>query len=207
VNTHRTPHRPLRRSRGRTAIALLAFLAPTALLAACGDDDDSDADGTTPTGSAAAVEITDAWARTSPAMATAGAVYMQIENAGEADDALIGVAVDPSVAATAELHETTTETGEPEATGAPMDTMSTMAPGTDAGMPSDTTAMGGGMMTMRPVERIDVPAGETVALEPGGYHVMLLDLAAPLEVGATVEVTLTFESAGTQVVTADVRDA
>jgi copper(I)-binding protein len=88
-----------------------------------------------------------------------------------------------------------------------MDTMSTMAPGTDAGMPSDTTAMGGGMMTMRPVERIDVPAGETVALEPGGYHVMLLDLAAPLEVGATVEVTLTFESAGTQVVTADVRDA
>jgi hypothetical protein len=46
-----------------------------------------------------------------------------------------------------------------------------------------------------------------VALEPGGYHIMLLDLVAPLEAGTTLEVTLTFEESGEQVVTADVRDA
>jgi hypothetical protein len=45
-----------------------------------------------------------------------------------------------------------------------------------------------------------------VALEPGGYHIMLLELAAPLEVGSTIDVTLTFEHAGQKVVSAEVRD-
>jgi copper(I)-binding protein len=71
-------------------------------------------------------------------------------------------------------------------------------------MGSDATSPG--MMTMQPVDRIEVPAGETVSLEPGGYHIMLLALADPLEVGATVELTLTFEVAGAQVVRAEVRD-
>jgi copper(I)-binding protein len=85
---------------------------------------------------------------------------------------------------------------------------------TDAGMGASTTAGGmngsvpaaGGMMEMKPVDQIAVPAGGSVALEPGGFHIMLRDLVKPLEVGTTVELTLTFEKAGDKVVTADVRD-
>ena len=51
-------------------------------------------------------------------------------------------------------------------------------------------------MTMRPVESIELPAGKTVKLEPGGYHIMLLDLVKPLEVGEKIELTLTFDKAG-----------
>jgi periplasmic copper chaperone A len=63
-----------------------------------------------------------------------------------------------------------------------------------------------GEMAMREVDGIDLPAGTAVTLEPGGYHVMLLDLASPLEPGTTIEVTLTFEDAGEQTVTVEVRD-
>ena len=60
---------------------------------------------------------------------------------------------------------------------------------------------------MQPVDEIPVLAGETVALEPGGYHIMLLDLAEPLEVGTSITLTLTFELFGPVDVTAEVRDA
>lgn len=59
---------------------------------------------------------------------------------------------------------------------------------------------------MRPVSSIALPAGETVMLMPGGYHIMLLDLVTPLEVGQTFDVTLTFANAGSKVVTVEVRD-
>ena len=62
------------------------------------------------------------------------------------------------------------------------------------------------MMTMAEVEKIPVAAGTTVALEPGGYHIMLMELAKPLVVGEKVKVTLTFEKAGDVVVEAEVRD-
>jgi copper(I)-binding protein len=52
--------------------------------------------------------------------------------------------------------------------------------------------MDGGMMRMHAVDRIPLPAGKPVALAPGGYHVMLMDLPAPLKEGETVTVTLTF---------------
>ena len=57
------------------------------------------------------------------------------------------------------------------------------------------TSMGdGGMMRMGEVAEIVVPAGGEVALEPGGYHVMVLDLVAPLVEGDEVPVTLSFAS-------------
>lgn len=56
--------------------------------------------------------------------------------------------------------------------------------------------MSGGSMTMREVDKIVLPAGETVSLKPGGYHIMLLDLVNPLEVGSSISVTLTFATAG-----------
>ena len=53
------------------------------------------------------------------------------------------------------------------------------------------------VMTMRPVEGgLDIPAGGTVELKPGGIHVMLMDVATPFAEGETVPVTLTFEKAG-----------
>lgn len=60
-----------------------------------------------------------------------------------------------------------------------------------------TMEMVDGVMKMRPVEGgIPVPAGETVRLAPGGEHIMLMGLDAPIETGSLVPVTLTFDKAG-----------
>lgn len=53
-----------------------------------------------------------------------------------------------------------------------------------------------GVMRMRPVARITVPAGAVAALKPGGDHVMLMGLTAPLKEGETLSITLVFEHAG-----------
>lgn len=58
-------------------------------------------------------------------------------------------------------------------------------------------AMDGDVMRMREVAGgLPIPAGATVTLEPGGYHVMFMDLAGPLAEGDKAEVTLTFDRAG-----------
>ena len=67
-----------------------------------------------------------------------------------------------------------------------------------------TMAMDGNVMRMRALRTIDVPAGAKVALQPGGFHVMLLDLKQPLAVGEKIPLTLTFERAGTIEVTVNV---
>lgn len=64
----------------------------------------------------------------------------------------------------------------------------------------------GGMMTMEHRESLELPAGRTV-FEPGGLHVMLIDLAGPLKAGDVIEVTLGFENAGDLVVDVAVEDA
>lgn len=53
-----------------------------------------------------------------------------------------------------------------------------------------------GIAKMRPVEALDLAQGATVELKPGGYHAMLMGLKAPLQKGAKVSFTLTFETAG-----------
>ena len=59
-------------------------------------------------------------------------------------------------------------------------------------------SMEGGVMKMRPVEGgLEIKPGESVALKPGGNHMMFLALKHPLEQGQTVKVTLKFEHAGT----------
>ena len=56
--------------------------------------------------------------------------------------------------------------------------------------------MDGNVMKMRAVEGgLDLPAGKTVELKPGGYHVMLMDLKAPLAKDGTVAMTLVFKDA------------
>lgn len=66
------------------------------------------------------------------------------------------------------------------------------------------TVVEDGVATMPHVTGVPVPAGTTVALEPGGLHAMLMDLTAPLEEGTTFPVTLTFEEAGAVTVEAEV---
>ena len=60
-----------------------------------------------------------------------------------------------------------------------------------------TTVGEDGLSRMQPVDRIPVPAGATVALEPGGYHVMLLGLKRSLAPGDSLLLELTFSERGT----------
>lgn len=53
--------------------------------------------------------------------------------------------------------------------------------------------MDGTTMRMRAIPGLDLPAGKTVVLKPGGYHVMLMDLKGQMKAGDTVDVTLTVE--------------
>jgi copper(I)-binding protein len=56
--------------------------------------------------------------------------------------------------------------------------------------------MDGGIARMRRVEAVPVAGGTSVVLEPGGYHVMLVDLKQPLKEGDLIKLTLVFERAG-----------
>lgn len=69
----------------------------------------------------------------------------------------------------------------------------------------ETMAGSSGMTGMQSVPRLDIAAGATVALAPGGYHLMLFGLTSMPAVGETVELTLTFETAGEVTVKAEVR--
>lgn len=65
--------------------------------------------------------------------------------------------------------------------------------------------MDGGVMKMRAVARLDLPAGKPVKLQPGGYHVMLMDLKQPLKKGDLVPLTLKFEGKDKSVETIEVK--
>jgi hypothetical protein len=66
------------------------------------------------------------------------------------------------------------------------------------------STLDGGVMSMQQVDGVDLPAGDTVSLEPGGLHVMLLDVRGDLAVGDTVPLTLSFTTTGEQTVTVEV---
>lgn len=131
--------------------------------AGCGGDD---AD--------AVLGVQHAWARTTPPGATNGVVYFELTTA--VDDRLTGVSVDPSVAASAGLHESMGGSG-----GGAMPGM----PGMDGS--------GDGTMTMTPLASVDVDAGSPLVLEPGGRHVMLEGLVAGLRAGDVVHLVLHLE--------------
>lgn len=104
-------------------------------------------------------QITDAWARATPAGAKTGAAYMTLTDTGQ-PDRLTGIST--PVAGMAEVHESRMENG---------------------------------VMRMRAVASLPLEPGKPVALQPGGYHVMLMDLKQPLKQGETFPLTLTFEHA------------
>lgn len=98
---------------------LVLTIAAAFSLAACGSGDDGAG-----AGEAAAIGVTDAWAR-SPMM-DRGAVYFTITNTGEEADSLIGAATD--IAGRVELHETKMMGGQAEM--APVDSVEIAAGGT-----------------------------------------------------------------------------
>ena len=59
-----------------------------------------------------------------------------------------------------------------------------------------SSSVEGGVMRMRAVPRIDLKAGQTVKLAPGGLHLMLIDLKKPLKPGDKVPLTLTVQPSG-----------
>ncbi len=63
--------------------------------------------------------------------------------------------------------------------------------------------MEGDVMRMRQLDAIDLPAGQTVALQPGGLHLMFMGLKQPLAAGSRFPMKLRFEKAGE--VTVDVK--
>ncbi|WP_416137688.1 copper chaperone PCu(A)C [Halomonas sp. HK25] len=62
-----------------------------------------------------------------------------------------------------------------------------------------------GVMQMRRVDAISVPAGASAELAPGGLHLMLIDLVAPLHEGDEVEITLVLDSDETLTLSVPVR--
>lgn len=56
--------------------------------------------------------------------------------------------------------------------------------------------MDGHVMRMREISELALPAGQTVELKPGGFHIMFTGLKAPLKSGDRVPLTLKFERAG-----------
>lgn len=83
--------------------------------------------------------------------------------------------------------------------------MSVASPAADASLHS--TSMDNGVMRMRPLDALAIPAKGTVELKPGGTHVMLMALKQPLQAGQTLELDLKFEKSGERRVMAEVRPA
>ena len=82
------------------------------------------------------------------------------------------------------------------ANGGTDDKLLSAAAGVSAGVELHSMSMEGDMMRMRQVDGIALPAGKTVELKPGGYHIMFVGLKAPLKAGDTFPMKLKFEKAG-----------
>jgi copper(I)-binding protein len=195
----------------RIALAAVLTLAAPMTVLACGSDDEESSDGTTTTEASAdatAPKVSDVWARPGTTDGNS-AIYMTIAG-GDEETELVKAEVAGDVAEKVELHETTTEGSDSGSATTEDSAMEGMEDGSTTTM-GDMSGSGGsddmgGMMSMKPVDAIPVPAGETVDLKPGGYHVMLIGLTKDLKAGDTLDVTLTFEPGGTVDATAEVRE-
>jgi periplasmic copper chaperone A len=105
--------------------------------------------------------VTKPWSPPTPPIATVGAVYFSITNAGREADRLI--AISSPIARQVQMHESRTVQG---------------------------------IVQMRPVTSVECLPGVAVKSEPGGLHVMLLDLTQPLVAGMKFPLVLRFRDAG-----------
>jgi periplasmic copper chaperone A len=130
--------------------------------------------------------------------------------------ALSLTAVPPGRAATAEYHVGSLQITQPWAratpqgadsgaaymtvtnTGSRAERLSCVSSNASGKCQIHEMTMQGGIMKMRPVVGgLAIKPGQTVTFKPGGYHVMLVGLKAPLQQGKTVEATLKVDNGGT----------
>lgn len=186
----------------RVKVMVAVVAVATVFAGACGASGDTDAATTTTATSGGGVAVSDPWARATAPTTKVGAAYFRIVNTG-GDDTLVGVSVGADVAAEAQIHVTGDAALSPSTTAPAPDVHAEHSIGGALGNPP--AAPGGGVTGMTQVTSVAVPAGATVAFEPGGSHVMLIGLVAPLEAGRSFPLTLEFERAGTQSITVEVR--
>jgi copper(I)-binding protein len=68
------------------------------------------------------------------------------------------------------------------------------------------TTMENDVMRMAPIDAVELPAGGSATLEPGGMHIMLMGLQKELAIGDTFELTLNFEQSGSQTIQVEVKE-
>lgn len=156
-----------------TRVAIIVACSVGAI--ACGGDDTN----------LDVLQIEDVWSRPTAAGAENGAVYMTILS--PTDDVLNSVAVDSDIAAAASFHETTTVASEGDAEGHSGDG--------DESNDSDGMDMAH-MSAMATIDAVPISSGDVVRFQPGGLHVMLEQLTAPLETGERFRLTLVFRESG-----------
>ena len=127
--------------------------------------------------SVSVLTITDVWARPTPGGATVAAVYLTIVS--PVDDVLLSV--ESPVAETASVHQTGTETAGEE----------------NDGHQNHNHQANGSEMSMSETE-VKLLAGTPVKFSPGGLHIMLEGLRAPLLEGSSITLSLRFLHAGAQ---------
>lgn len=159
----------------------LAVLLMTGSLAGCNS------------GSDPSVSIEDDWARPGFEGDNAAA-YMEIRNDSDEDVALISASSD--IAAMVEIHQTRLESPEDQ------DNHDDAADNSEHGDDRHDQ----GMMIMEEVESVIAPAGSSVLLEPGGYHVMFMGLTRDLEPGDSFSLTLHFDEIDDQTIDVTVEE-
>jgi periplasmic copper chaperone A len=153
------------------SVTYLAALSAIALAAACSENHDH---------AGHSEQINDA-----PAVVDAVAAPSQVQDGVSVQNAWVR----PTV-------------GEQDATGAYL-TITSQEPLTLIGVASPAAEiaevhemkMDGDIMRMRMAQRIELKAGEPLELKPGGYHLMLMSLTAPIQAGQEIELSLQFEKA------------
>lgn len=132
-------------------------IASLLLLASCGDQGSSQ------------ISVSDAWARPTKGQAP-GAVYLTIDNKGDAPDRLTGAFTDHAAMAMVHQNEVVN-----------------------------------GIAKMRMAGEINIPAHDKIEMKPGGTHIMLEGLRAPLRTGDDFDLVLKFRGSKDQTVEVTVR--
>jgi len=118
-----------------------------------------------------------------PALALLAAFAAQAQAQVKVDDAWVRATVAPQKVTGAFMQLTAAK---------PMKVVAASSP-VAAAVEIHEMKMEDGVMKMRAVDALPLPAGQAVALKPGSYHVMLMGLKAPIKAGETVPLTLTVE--------------
>lgn len=128
-------------------------------------------------------------------LATALFTHLAAHAQIKVDDPWVRATVAPQKATGAFMQLTATKAGKVIAASSPVAEM----------VEIHEMKMDGGVMKMRAVDALPLPAGQPVVLKPGSYHVMLMGLKAPIKAGDSVPLTLTVEGEDKQRTTVEIK--